>query len=143
MKRFIIVILLLMCFVAHNINAEEWMGIKYQKTPNWDIWSLSHMVGGIGGQWIFTKIGIHPKAAVICTSLFGIYYEIFCDGLGVKIPLFHDIHGIDPRGADLLGDAIWVGFGAYLEYRLNKITPSANKVSFRFGRNQIGLAFNL
>ena len=74
-----------------------------------DKWTWGHFFGGtlmtVLASWIMPL-----PIAILTSSLLGIIYEFYFDGLGHKFILFHH----DPRGADLLFDSLAVIFGSYL-----------------------------
>lgn len=136
-KWTVVVALLLVVFISCNLIAQtkRICGVDILTTPSLDGWSVTHFATGILFQKGFVWAGLKPEHALTSSIFMGYAREIVIDGYGVDF-----IYDHDPRGADIFGDAFFIALGAYVEYRLQKISE---RVIVQVGKKRVSLTLDL
>lgn len=114
--------------------------ILVKENPDFDGWTLAHITGGFviyEGLGIFTD---NSETKFWATVVLGFAYEYYCDGL--KNPIFPG-HGVDPGGADFVGDTSAVLIGASLRYICDKLNQLTKSKALAVDRRGLTVSFNL
>lgn len=115
-------------------GTRETHGFRYRMEPDLDGWTVVHFASGVGLQKAYTKMGMSGKTALALSIISGYAYEVIFDGYGNNAAWWR----YDRRGADLIGDPLWVALGAYLEYRMN-----GRAVTVKVKKNKIEVEIRL
>ena len=114
---FILLALFLLWFVGDTYGQSPGKKFLLKSTPDLDGWSGVRIGAGAGMYGLGRVCGLKPVPSLIATIAVGFAWEIVVDGYQNAVPF--NPFPPDPKGADLLGDPVFIAIGAGLAFLID------------------------
>ena len=137
MRSKFIVLILLSLFLINPIFAGEFLGAPYKDSPDFDGFTLAHMMKGAVTYTGFRIVGSKPLCAIGWAAFGAFAYEYFIDGLdilgigkGIRADTKADFIG------DLSADIIGAGLACCVEAAIKSLTKKEVKTFMVLDKNK-------